>query len=375
MSGLIVHEWLEPRGGAERVVDAMREAFPTADLLALWNDDVDRYPDARETWLARTPLRRHKALALPFEPATWRGVRGRRGDYDWALVSSHLFAHHADIRNRSGERVPKYVYAHTPARYIWEPGLDGRGRSPMVRSASALLKPLDRKRAQEPVAIAANSDFVRRRIEKAWHREATVIYPPVDVARIQSVADWRSELSGAELALLKTLPADFVLGASRFVPYKRLDLVIEAGEASGNPVVLAGSGPDYSRLQARSDAATVPVHFVSSPSDALLFSLYQNSIAYIFPAIEDFGIMPVEAIAAGARVVVRSEGGAAETVKFLKGGAILESTSPKGWLKAIDDITSIDRNVARHSANQFGVNVFKRSVREFMFGSPNETEL
>ena len=141
-TGFIVHEWLEQRGGAEQVVDAMREAFPDADLVALWNDAPEKYCDVHESWLARTPLRHHKALSLPIQPYVWRRALPPM-QLDWLLVSSHLFAHHIDVRTPSGERVPKYVYAHTPARYIWTPELDGRGRSLPARAGSVLFRPVD----------------------------------------------------------------------------------------------------------------------------------------------------------------------------------------------------------------------------------------
>jgi hypothetical protein len=105
LAGLIVHEWLEPRGGAESVVDAMIEAFPDADLFALWNDARGRYPEVQESWIARTPLRRHKGLVIPVLPVTWRTVPLRE-EYDWALVSSHLFAHHIRVGRRGSKIIP-----------------------------------------------------------------------------------------------------------------------------------------------------------------------------------------------------------------------------------------------------------------------------
>lgn len=323
MVGALVHEWIEPSGGAEKVLDAMVEAFPGSDIFALWNDAPERYPvnSVYESWLAATPLRRHKALALPFLPQTWRRLEAHQS-YEWLLVSSHLFAHHARFRGEAVD-VPKYVYAHTPARYIWTPELDERGAPLAVRSVAAMLKPLDRKRAQEPVAIAANSEFVRRRIQRAWDRDATVIYPPVDVERIQAVEDWRDELSGEELSVLESLPGEFILGASRFIPYKRLDLVIEVGQEAGLPVVIAGRGPEEARLRALAESVDVPVYFVISPSDELLYALYQAAVVYVFPAIEDFGIMPVEAMAAGVPVLVGPEGGAVESVGALPGNGVM----------------------------------------------------
>lgn len=292
MSGLIVHEWVEKSGGAERVVDEFVKTFPDADLQVLWSDDPDRYRcPTYETWLARTPLRRHKALALPLLPATWRSVRAKKA-YEWILTSSHLFAHHVRPRGLNSE-VPKFSYIHTPARYIWEPELDARGRNPLVRAAGSAFKPLDKKRAHETTSFAANSEFTRERIRRAWDVDATVIYPPVDVERILAGGEWRDHVTREdELDVLEALPSNFLLGASRFVPYKRLDLVIEAGEATGLPVVIAGRGPEEASLRSRAASARIPVTFVISPSDELLFALYQTCAAYVFPAVEDFGIMP-----------------------------------------------------------------------------------
>lgn len=315
MNGLIVDEWLEPHGGAEQVVDAMCEAFPTADLLVLWNDNAAAHPEAMETWLARTPLRKHKALAVPWMPLTWRHVRPYKTHekHDWMLVSSYAFAH--QVRPAGPDRdIPKFVYAHTPARYIWVPELDARGSSPWARSVCKLVfKPLDRRRAKEPVKIAANSKFVRDRIRSTWGRDADVIYPPVNITRIQSVPDWRTELSPTELRIFESIPKDFILGASRFVPYKRLDWVIGAGHRLNIPVVIAGSGPDEDRLRRIASDFGVTATFIIKPSNSLLYALYQAASAYVFPAIEDFGIMPIEAQAAGTPVVTTCLGGATET--------------------------------------------------------------
>ncbi|NMM83560.1 glycosyl transferase [Rhodococcus sp. SRB_17] len=313
MAGVLVHEWIERSGGAEKVLDEFVHCYPDADLYCLWNDAPDRYPAAivRESILARTPLRGRKALALPAMPFTWRGLENR--DYDFALISSHLFAHHATFAGGSAE-LRKFVYVHTPARYVWNPELDERGNSLPARLASPFLRKVDRKRASEGASFAANSEFVSSRIERAWGVQSKVIYPPVDVVRIAGVADWRSRLTQEESQLLSSLPSSFVLGASRFIPYKRLDWVIKAAEKAGIAAVVAGSGPEEKRLRAMASAASVPVRILHRPSDAMLFALYQQALAYVFPPIEDFGIMPVEAMAAGARLITNSVGGASETV-------------------------------------------------------------
>ncbi|WP_166791354.1 glycosyltransferase [Cryobacterium sp. Hh7] len=245
--------------------------------------------------------------------SAWRTAVPVSEKYDWVLASSHLFAHHIKPRGPSHD-APKLVYAYTPARYIWTPEMDKRGSHAAARLGSALLRPIDRRRAHEATSVAGISEFVKKRIEATWDRPAVVVYPPVETTLLQSVSDWRTELSGQELALLETLPTNFILGASRFIPYKRLDLVIEAGEYAGIPVVLAGSGPESRRLEAQGEAASVPVFIVDNPSSAMLYALYQAAAVFVFPPVEDFGIMPVEAMALGTPVVANMLGGSAETV-------------------------------------------------------------
>lgn len=311
MAGIIVHEWLAKRGGSENVVEEIVATFPDAQLQSLWNDAPQRFADLQvaETWLARTPLRKSKALALPFMPTTWRHLGS--SDAEWILCSSHLFSHHARFAGAARD-VPKLVYAHTPARYIWTPELDARGNHALVKAVRKPLQHLDRSRAQEAQSIAANSEFVRERIQASWHRDSVVIYPPVNVQAFAE--DPTARLTERDQQVLDALPDTFLLGASRFIPYKRLDLVIELGAVSNTAVVLAGDGPLLPELQAHADQHPGQVTFVLRPSRALLSALYRRALAYVFPAIEDFGIMPVEAMAAGARVIARDVGGASESV-------------------------------------------------------------
>lgn len=358
-----MHEWLARSGGSEHVVEQLCAAFPDADLQVLWNDAPDHFPNARETWLCRTPLRHHKALALPFLPATWRHLKAEKRP-NWILASSHLFAHHAHLADFPD--VPKYAYIHTPARYIWEPNLDYRGSNPLVRAASCVFKPLDRHRAQEPAKMAANSEFTRQRIQRVWDRDADVIYPPVDVERIIAGGDWRNHLTGEGLAQLEALPSEFLLGASRFVPYKRLDLVIDVGNATDVPVVLAGRGPDYDRLAAKAARASVPVCFVDRPSDALLFALYQRCLVFVFPAIEDFGIMPVEAMAAGAAVIVPEIGGERESVEILHGGVASPMATVADMRCAVATAAAIHRTKLSERVRGFDSAVFRRRIAEWL---------
>lgn len=360
LNGILVHEWLSATGGSENVFEAISAIFPDAARYCLWDDSEGRFAGVGETWLAQTPLRRSKAVALPFMPLAWRQLPAVEAD--WVLCSNHVFAHHARFSGSAGD-APKLVYAHTPARYVWVPELDGRGNNPVARAVSAKLRPLDRRRAQEPVALAANSRFVAERIAVAWERESTVIYPPVEVGAFSAEPDG---LTAAESATMAALPSGYLLGASRFVPYKQLDRVIDVGVAAGVPVVLAGEGPDEPRLREIAGAHPGLVTFVPRPSFPLLRALYHRSLALVFAPIEDFGIMPVEAMATGTPVIANAIGGAAETVVDCVTGALVSEWSPSELAHAVDVATSASPDACRARAREFDASVFADRVRQWV---------
>lgn len=359
--GLLVHEWIEPAGGAEKVLDVFVDLFPNSDLFCLWNDAPKRYSTitVKESWLAKTPLRKRKSLALPLLSTLWRQVS--LPDYNWALISSHLFSHHV-ASNKALADTPTFVYAHTPARYIWEPSLDDRANGLLAKSISPYLRQIDRRMAQQPQKIAANSNFVRSRIEATWNRESDVIYPPVDVQRISERHVWGESLSAEERHTLSTLPAEFILGASRLVPYKRLDAVIKMGIATKTPVVIAGDGPDMDRLRSLALGSPSPVVFLGQVTDPMLFELYSRTIAYIFPPIEDFGIMPVEAMAAGSPVIAGMVGGASETVVHGRTGSLVDFGSSHEMRLALDAAASVSRSACIERAWTFDTNVFTKKI-------------
>ncbi|WP_313477382.1 glycosyltransferase [Microbacterium sp.] len=362
MSGILVHEWFSRHGGSENVFEVLSDVFPDAERFCLWNDSDGRFRGVHETALARTPLRRSKAAALPFMPAAWRHLPSREAD--WVLTSSHVFAHHARFGGPA-RHAPKLVYAHTPARYVWTPELDGRGSGMAARAASALLKPIDRRRAAEPLAIAANSAFIAQRIAEAWEREATVIHPPVDVTAVAAAV--HAELAPAERHALAGLPTEYLLGVSRFVPYKCLDRVIEAGVASGLPVVLAGSGPEEPRLRAMAAAhGDRNVTFVLDPSSAALAHLYKNALAMVFPAVEDFGIMPVEAMAVGTPVVANATGGTAETVVDGVTGALVQEWTRDELAAAVERAVEANADACVARAYEFDTPVFAERIASWV---------
>ena len=359
--GLIVHEWVERWGGAERVLEAMMDAFPEVGVRVLWNDTpVLDGSNVTESWIARTALRNNKVLALPAMLPTWR--MPMHGSPEWMLVSSHLFAHH--VKARPGTR--KYVYAHTPARYIWEPERDHRGDSAWVRAASAVLKPIDRRRAAEATSIAVNSRFTGDRVARAWEQPSRVIYPPVDTHTLVATDDWGPFLSDDEQRQLDALPETFLLGASRMVAYKRLDRVIDIGAQAKVPVVIAGTGPSHDALRSSAAASGADVTFIIAPSDAMLFALYARALAYVFPAVEDFGIMPVEAMACGTPIIANSVGGVRETVEVVGGGVTCEIDETNDWDELIHRATSLDADAFRQRTHLFSRARFISELHEWV---------
>lgn len=368
MSGVIVHDWLERKdkggGGSVKVAAHLAAIYPDAQIYTLWNDDHDRFPPERttESWLAKTPLRNAKALSVPVMDVAWRTLP--RVDAEWVLCSSHAFAHHARFAG-TARNAPKFVYVHTPARYIWDPAVDQRGSSAAVKLVAPAFRWLDRKRAKEAYSIAANSQFVKQRVEDTWRRDAEVIYPPTDINRFAHTP----ALTESEAELVDSLPEIFILGASRFIEYKRLDLVIATGKASGLPVVLAGEGPYETQLRGFAEASNVPVTFVTRPSDGLLHALYAKALTFVFPAIEDFGLMPVEAMAAGTPVIGRTEGGVAETVEDGVSGFLLDDFTPEAMRHVIAQIGALSRDAIVARSRYFGEEAFRASIQRWIGGS------
>ncbi|MDB5253888.1 MAG: hypothetical protein JWP27_3057, partial [Flaviaesturariibacter sp.] len=277
----------------------------------------------------------------------------------------HLFAHHVGTRS-SRTQQKMHVYVHTPARYIWTPELDKRGQNPVTRLVSPYYRQLDKRRAADGALFAANSGFVRKRIKDTWGQESCVIYPPVSVTKLQSVRSWVEVLSAAEVAEIERLPETYILGASRFVPYKQLENVIRAGESSGVPVVLAGSGPEEKALIELAAQASVPVHFVRAPSDHLLYALIQRALVFIFPPVEDFGILPVEAMALGTPVIVNSVGGAVESVVALDGGTAVDTFEGPSIRAAVNYAATKDMSNASLKAPMFSEESFSAKIRNWV---------
>jgi len=189
-----------------------------------------------------------------------------------------------------------------------------------------------------------------------------VIYPPVSVRAIQNRAAWASKLTEHDQAILAGLPTEFILGASRFVRYKRLEDVIRIGEVARTPVVIAGSGPDSQYLHQCARLSNVDVRFVDEPSDALLYALYERAMVFVFTAVEDFGIMPVEAMASGTPVIVNAIGGALEPVERVAGGAILRGETSLDMRSALKEAARVDTESMRKGVRAFDTSAFDGNI-------------
>ena len=357
MRTLVAHDWIAELGGSENVFEQIRLTVPHCRAVCLWNSGPVRFGDLEETWLAHSPLRGRKAAAMPFMGSAWKRVD--LTNIERVVASSHAFSHHLASR-AANSGIPAFAYIHSPARYVWAPEFDGRGNSLVGRLGRSYFRRWDRRHASIDVNYAANSQFVAKRMADAWNVNASVIYPPVDTERIRSFG---SELSDVDSACVRALPSEFVLGASRLVSYKNVDAAISAGEILDLPVVLAGTGPEESRLRALAERARTPVMFTGRVSNDLLIELYRRAALFVYMAVEDFGIMPVEAMACGTPVLVNEIGGARESVLAVSGGITT------GWQNArfvdagvVEDVFTIDMKAAMSAVTQFSTASFRNNL-------------
>lgn len=299
----IAHDYLTQFGGAERVVLAMMRAFPEADVYTTLYEPHATFPEFRDrrvhtSWLNRfAPLRREHRAALPLLPAASSSLDV---DADVVLCSSSGWAH--------GFRTTgvKIVYCHSPARFVYLPGeylgRSGRALSPFLGLARPWLRRWDRRAQAESPLYLANSRVVADRVRRYYGREAVVVPAPhtMDVLGEQSPID------------LPWPEADYDLLVSRLMPYKNVDVALRAyAQMPDRRLVVVGRGPLLTTLRTQ---ATENVQIVGGVSDAQLRWAYAHSALLIAPALEDYGLTPLEAAAFGVPTVALRAGGYLETV-------------------------------------------------------------
>ena len=317
----VAQEWIASRAGSEKVFERIASVVPDANLFALTHEPgVEIATNGREiqtTFLDREFFRAHRALSLPLMPMAWWSLR-RRTDFDLIITSAHAFA-----REFAGAspKATHLCYVHSPMRYAWEREIDPRTRSKANALPAAVLRRLDGRTVAGVDGFAANSLETRDRIRRHYERDSEIIHPPVDTAYFGNA---------------QRSPEDYLLAFGRFIQYKRFDLAIAVAERVGTPLVIAGSGPLEDELRLAATDARVPVRIVIRPSDADLLQLFAGARALLFPGIEDFGIVPVEAQAAGVPIIGPRLGGLRDSVDDGITGVLTDDQSVDSLAKGVE---------------------------------------
>ncbi len=353
----VVYDWLTSWGGGERVLSHVLGLYPEADTHVLVvNPEI----------LKGTSLERAKIIPsrLQFFPWAKRYYRQYLAFYPWAIEGFDLSGYdlivsisHAaakGVRVRPGQT--HLCYCFTPMRYAWDLREQYMASLDPVRRMIAgpildRLKAWDLESSQRVTGFACISHFIADRIKRAYGRDARVIYPAVDIERFKA--------SGEK--------ENYFLTVSRLVPYKKIDLIVEAFSEMGLPLKVVGDGPEKSRILKK---AGPTVEFLGNLKDAEVAHLLEGARAFIFAALEDFGIAPVEALACGTPVIGFGAGGLAETVRDGLDGVYFMEQTVQSLKTAVEKFMSVEKNfdfrVLRARAEEFSVEKFQREFIDFV---------
>lgn len=349
----IIHDWLVSQRGGENVLDAICELFPKADLYTLVyiegsvSGNIARLRP-RASVLQKLPAAtsRYRHM-LPLMP--WAIERFDMTAYDIVLSSSHCVA--KGVIKRPDAFHMSYV--HAPMRYMWDrfdeyfsKGRYGVGTRLAARAFRGYLQDWDRKSATRVDHFLANSRFIAGRVEQYYSRKAEVVYPFCEPQYFT-----RAREPGSQYLMVTAL-----------VPYKRVDFAVEAFTRMNRELVIVGDGPDRERLEKR---AGPTIHFTGALKREEIAALYSTCRALVFPGIEDFGIVPLEAMSAGAPVIAFGVGGALETVTA-ETGIFFNDASVEGLIAAVQvfEKKSFDREACRRRGREFTRARFQREYLE-----------
>lgn len=362
----IVHDWLPLIGGAERVLEHMLKVYPDADVYTLFNflsDEQIRELGIKKlhvSYLNNLPgVKKYYRKLLPLCPGAIESFD--LSPYDLVLSSSHACA--KGVITGAHQRHVSYV--HSPARYVWDLMHDYLRQTNMHKGPKGFIaryllgrfRLWDYRTANGVDYYIANSDFIRKRIWKVYRREAEVIYPPVDIERFP----------------FKGEKEDYFITASRMVPYKRIDLIVEAFKAMPDlKLKVLGAGPEMDKIAAIAKDAP-NIELLGYLSSSTLREYMQNAKAFVFAAEEDFGIIPVEAQACGTPIIAYAAGGALETVigfdndpDKATGVFFDEQTAPsiKTAVRRFEEVQAqIRPENCRANAEKFAPSVFQEKLK------------
>jgi len=352
----LVHDYLNQYGGAERVLEALCEIWPEAPIFTLIYDQ-HRTGSAFEgrkiktSFLQKIPF--VKSHHRPFLMLMPLGIeKFDLSKYDLVISDSASFAKGVIVRPKTRH----ICYCHTPTRYVWDDShkyIKEFSYPDFIKNLVPLflnyLRLWDEAAAARPDLYLANSHFVSRRIKKYYNRPSAVIYPPVKT----------------DSFFISKQLGDYFLLVSRFLPYKKIDLAIEAFNRLGWPLKIIGDGPEAKKLR---QLAKPNIEFVGLVSEKELRNYYARCRALIFPQEEDFGIVAVEAMAAGRPVIAYQAGGALEIVKDGETGAFFKEQTPDSLVAALQNvkIEKFSPQLIREHARQFDKEIFKKKIKEFV---------
>lgn len=338
MKSALVHDWLVGMAGGERVLEAIHELYPSPIYTLIHDKEkLKGTPfescDIHSSFIQRMPFAkkvfRHY---LPFFPLAIEQFDLK--EYPLIISSSHAVA--KGVRKMPGQL--HVCYCHTPMRYAWDLKEEylsslGWGKQLVARPTLAYLRKWDQKSQSRVDYFIANSHYVAERIKRIYGREAVVIHPPVNTHLFQ----------------VERGQEDYFITCSRLVPYKRVDLIVEAfSKMPGHRLLVVGDGPEMKKIRS---LATPNIELLGYLSDVQIRALLARARAFIFAAEEDFGIAPVEAQAAGVPVIAYGRGGSLETVIEEETGIFFHEQTPASLCEAMERLSSKNFNPQRIRAH------------------------
>jgi len=366
----LVHDYLVQYGGAERVLDALTEIFPDAPIYTLLYDpqamkDTFTNRTIHTSFLQNLPFaRRRHRLFPPLMPLASETFD--LSEYDVVISSSNSYAKGVI----TGPDTVHISYCHTPMRYAWEDChryLNEFRYSPMIKPFIPYfmnyIRMWDKTSADRVDYYIANSRCVSSRIQKYYNRSSTVINPPVNTHFADHISQTFSPPNS---------PYYIMLG--RFLPYKHYDIVIEAFRTRSEHLKIIGSGPEESYLrQLAQDSPNI--EFLGQQSDEYVWEYLRNAEGFIFPSEDDFGIVPVEAMATGTPVLAYRGGGALETVQEGRTGAFFDRQNADSVKSALQEFVqySFNSETIKAHAQTFNKSRFQNEFLRFVNSALNIT--
>lgn len=352
----IVHDWLSGMRGGEKALEVFCELYPDAHLFTLVHQKgsvsqtIERM-NITTSYLQQLPggLKYYRHY-LPLYPAAIKSLN--LSGYDLIISSSHAAAKAVTVPPGAFH----ICYCYTPMRYIWDQYEQyfGKGKASLpvrlaMKGIRGYLREWDVRSSQHVDRFVAISINVKERIQRIYGRDSVVIYPPVDLRRFAASYENKG----------------YYLVVSALMPYKRIDLAVQAFATLGRPLVVVGTGTELEKLKAMAKPNIV---FKGWARDDELPGYYANCRALIFPGVEDFGIVPLEAMASGKPVIAFAEGGALETVVEGRTGVFFRQQTPESLMDAVKRLDGIQFSpewIREHTLS-FDRSVFKEAIREYV---------